>query len=183
MGPLKEPAMLALSGSSVLLMKYRAAWLVLVLAVGCSGSGTPETTSAPTSSSAPPATSQPTPTGTIPPFVEVEVATAEGPVGTYLVDAAGRSLYLFTLDDERTSSCEGPCAVAWPPFYGDGVAGAGVDQALLGNAERSDGSIQVTYGGHPLYYYAEDSRPGDAKGHGFNEVWYLVSPDGNALGG
>lgn len=101
--------------------------------------------------------------------------------GGYLVDGGGRSLYLFTLDTERSSSCEGDCAEAWPPLLGDPVAGEGVDQSLLGNAERGNGAIQVTYGGHPLYRYGGDAEPGDTHGHGFNEVWFLVDADGEPL--
>jgi predicted lipoprotein with Yx(FWY)xxD motif len=58
-----------------------------------------------------------------------------------------------------------------------------VDQALLGNAERGNGSIQVTYGGHPLYLYSGDAAPGDTSGHAFNDVWFLVAPDGEAVSG
>lgn len=90
---------------------------------------------------------------------------------------------MFTLDEERTSTCEGACAEAWPPFLGDPVAGEGADQALLGNAERSNGGIQVTYGGHPLYLYSGDAAPGDTSGHAFNDVWFLVAPDGEAVRG
>jgi predicted lipoprotein with Yx(FWY)xxD motif len=128
-----------------------------------------------------PASTHPVTPGTIPPFTEVEVASVAGAHGDQLVDAEGRSLYMFSLDDERTSTCEGACAGAWPPLLGDPVAGAGVDQALLGNAERSDGSIQVTYAGHPLYLYSGDAAPGETNGHGFNDVWFLVSPSGEAL--
>lgn len=114
-------------------------------------------------------------------FEDVEVALS--PEGTHLVGPGGKSLYLFTLDTDRTSSCEGECAEAWPPLLGDPVAGDGVDPALLGNAERGNGSIQVTYDGHPLYRYSEDLEPGDTNGHGFNEVWFLVGPDGDPLDG
>lgn len=157
--------------------------LVTLAAVACAGSTEPETTTTTTTVAAPTTTTHPVTPGTIPPFVEVELAVATGPLGDHLVDAAGMSLYMFALDDERTSTCEGPCAALWPPFLGDPVAADGVDQELAGNAERSDGSIQVTYGGHPLYYYAEDTAPGDVGGHGFNDVWFLVSPSGTPLNG
>ena len=99
----------------------------------------------------------------------------------HLLDEEGRSLYLFTLDDDRTSTCEGACAQAWPPLLGDPVAGRGVDQELLGNAERGNGAIQVTYAGHPLYRHRGDARPGDTAGQGFNAVWFLVGADGEAI--
>lgn len=158
-------------------MRVLAALLLLLAA--CSGDGpTTETTVRPTTSSV--TTSTLGVSTTIPPFVEVPVDLS--PDGTHLVDQDGRSLYMFTLDTERTSSCEGACAEAWPPLLGDPVAGEGVDQELLGNSERDNGAIQVTYGGQPLYTYSGDSEPGDTNGHGFNDVWFLVAPDGTAIG-
>ena len=120
---------------------------------------------------------------TVPPFETVSVAVESGSVGDYLVDDSGRSLYLFALDDERTSTCVDACAERWPPLLGDPTAGPGVDQSLLGNAERANGAIQVTYGGHPLYYYTGDGGPGDIEGQGFNDVWFLVSPSGEPVTG
>lgn len=90
---------------------------------------------------------------------------------------------MFALDDERTSTCVDACAGRWPPFLGDPRAETGVDQALLGNAERSNGAIQVTYAGHPLYYYSGDDAPGDTRGQGFNDVWHLVSSSGDPING
>lgn len=164
-------------------MRQFAGLLAVVSAlVACSPGATPVTETASPTTLAPTTTHAVSP-GTIPPFTEVDVAVTAGPHGEQLVNAAGRSLYMFTLDDERTSTCEGACAAAWPPLLGDPVAGEGVDQALLGNAERSDGSIQVTYGGHPLYLYSADAAPGDTNGHAFNDVWFLVAPDGEAVRG
>jgi predicted lipoprotein with Yx(FWY)xxD motif len=145
------------------------------------GSGDPPDTSATTTPTTP--DTHVTATSSSPPphsFEEVEVALSPGP-DPHLVDPDGRSLYLFTLDDERTSTCDGPCAGTWPPLLGRPLAGEGVDPDLLGNAERSDGSIQVTYAGHPLYRHTGDTAPGDTVGHGFNDVWFLVSPAGDAL--
>lgn len=121
--------------------------------------------------------------GTVPPFQEVSVAVDSGPPGDYVVDGSGRSLYMFALDDERTSTCVDACAQRWPPLLGDPTAGPGVDQSLLGNAERANGAIQVTYSGHPLYYYTGDGSPGETEGQGFNDVWFLVSPSGEPLTG
>lgn len=153
--------------------------LVAVL-VACNGTEpSPET-------SQPAATTSTTPVTTTAP-VEVggfeETVVRLSPDGTHLVDSDGRSLYLFTLDTDRTSSCEGDCASAWPPLRGDPVAGEGVDPLLLGNSERRDGSIQVTYAGHPLYRYHGDVDAGDTGGHGFNELWFLVGADGDPLDG
>ncbi len=139
---------------------------------------TTPTTTGPTTTATPSVAPPPT---TAPVFAEVRVEVS--PDAAYLVDEEGRSLYLFTLDDSRTSSCTGPCAETWPPLLGDPVAGEGVDQDLLGNAERAGGAIQVTYAGRPLYTYTADVAPGDVNGHGFNDVWFLVRPDGDALTG
>lgn len=119
--------------------------------------------------------------GTIPPFEEVAVELSAD--GTHLVDGQGRAVYRFMLDTDRTPTCLEACAEAWPPFLGDPVPGPGVDPALVGNGERPDGSIQVTYGGFPLYFYSGDAFPGATEGHGFNDVWFLVGPDGEPLDG
>jgi uncharacterized protein (TIGR02246 family) len=103
--------------------------------------------------------------------------------GEYLVDGEGRSLYLFVNDDQGESVCYDQCAVNWPPLLTteDAEAGEGVDSDLLGTTERQDGSLQVTYNDWPLYYFVNDAEPGDTNGQGVGEVWYLVSPDGEAI--
>lgn len=106
-------------------------------------------------------------------------------VGAYLTDAEGRSLYLFTRDEQGgPSTCYEQCAENWPPLIieGDAEAGEGTDASLLGTVVRDDGSTQVTYHGWPLYYFARDEAPGDRAGQGVGEVWYLVSPEGEAIG-
>lgn len=108
--------------------------------------------------------------------------TAESDLGTVLVDGEGMTLYLFTNDSPNTSVCEGDCLAAWPPLTGEPEAGEGVDESLLATFERSDGSTQVSYNGWPLYYWAQDSEPGDATGQGVNDVWWVVSPEGEAIG-
>jgi predicted lipoprotein with Yx(FWY)xxD motif len=103
------------------------------------------------------------------------------------VDASGRTLYLWEADSTSASTCYGPCSVAWPPLLtaGSPVAGSGVTQSLLGMSKRTDGTMQVTCHGPPLYYFAGDQQPGDAKGqhlHSFGADWYVVSPAGNEIG-
>jgi predicted lipoprotein with Yx(FWY)xxD motif len=101
-----------------------------------------------------------------------------------LTDARGRAVYLFEKDTGPRSSCYGTCATAWLPLlaaHGQPVAGSGVRAALLGTVRRADGSTQVTYGGHPLYYFTADQQPGDISGEGsqaFGGGWDLVSPAG-----
>lgn len=110
------------------------------------------------------------------------VMTAESDLGTILVDADGATLYLFTNDSPGVSTCEDACLAAWPPLIGEPEAGTGVDDSLLGTLTRSDGSTQVTYNGWPLYYWANDVAAGDTTGQGVNGVWFVVDPEGEAIG-
>jgi predicted lipoprotein with Yx(FWY)xxD motif len=116
--------------------------------------------------------------------VTVNVAEV-GTFGQALVDAEGRTLYLFTNDTQNsgTSSCTGDCLVNWPPLLTDGdpVAGEGVDDSMLGTITLPDGTTQVTYNGWPLYYYHEDTAAGDANGQGVGGVWFLVTPAGEMI--
>lgn len=105
--------------------------------------------------------------------------------GAYLTDANGHSLYLFLNDQQGgESNCYETCAQSWPPLLTDGeaVAGAGVDPTLLGSIERSDGSMQVTYNGWPLYHFTRDRAAGEALGHRLGNIWHLVSPAGRGIG-
>jgi predicted lipoprotein with Yx(FWY)xxD motif len=93
---------------------------------------------------------------------------------------------VFTKDTTPGSSaCNGDCAGSWPPLTvaaaGDVTAGAGVT-GTLGTITRTDGTLQVTLGGKPLYYFAGDAAAGDTKGQGLNNVWYLASPAGEPAG-
>lgn len=110
------------------------------------------------------------------------VTTSESGLGTILVDAEGTTLYLFTPDDGGESTCYDACAVNWPPLIGEPQAGDGVDPSLIGSVTRDDGAQQVTYDGWPLYYFAADAAPGDTNGQGVNGIWWVVSPDGEAIG-
>jgi predicted lipoprotein with Yx(FWY)xxD motif len=107
--------------------------------------------------------------------------------GRFLVDAQGHSLYLFEKDEGGESYCVGACAAVWPPIETTAMphAGTGVDGAALGTIKRSDGDMQVTYHGHPLYYYAADaSTAGKTKGEDvvqFGSGWYLVDASGKPV--
>jgi predicted lipoprotein with Yx(FWY)xxD motif len=100
-------------------------------------------------------------------------------LGEFLVGTNGMTLYLFTRDEPGISNCSDGCAAAWPPLLvADGetpTAGSSIS-GQLGVTERDDGTLQVTYNDLPLYYWASDSAPGDATGHGVNDVWYVVDP-------
>ncbi len=112
---------------------------------------------------------------------EVTVMVSESDLGEILVDGEGMTLYLFTNDTEDSSACYDDCAATWPPLEGEATAGEGVDEALLGTIERDDGSTQVTYGGHPLYYFAPDEASGDINGQGVGGVWFVVDPAGEPI--
>jgi predicted lipoprotein with Yx(FWY)xxD motif len=114
---------------------------------------------------------------------QLDLAVADSEFGDILVDGAGMTLYLFTADRDGESVCEDDCADAWPPLVveGEPVPGEGVDAALLGTTERSDGTTQVTYAGSPLYTWVQDQEPGDVTGQNVQEVWFVVSPAGDAV--
>jgi predicted lipoprotein with Yx(FWY)xxD motif len=114
----------------------------------------------------------------------VTVETHSGPMGTYLTDGSGKSLYLFESDSATKSSCNGSCIAYWPPLTGTAHASGGASAANLSTITRSDGSTQVAYAGHPLYYYKEDGSAGDTNGQGsdnFGAKWWLVAPSGSAI--
>jgi predicted lipoprotein with Yx(FWY)xxD motif len=99
---------------------------------------------------------------------------------TVLTNAAGRTLYWFAPDTATASKCAGDCAVYWPPVTGNPVAGPGVT-GKLGTIKRSDGTVQATYDGHPLYTYIADNSPGQARGNNLNlngGLWYEVRVSG-----
>jgi predicted lipoprotein with Yx(FWY)xxD motif len=113
----------------------------------------------------------------------VDLASS-GDLGQVLVDADGRTLYLFEKDDEGDESyCSDECAKDWPPFSTRGTpqAGDGVDASKLTTFKREDGTTQVAFGEHPLYYFSGDKAAGDANGNGLDEFgaeWYAVTSAG-----
>jgi len=107
-------------------------------------------------------------------------------LGQILVDAQGRTLYLFEADTSGKSNCSGPCATAWPPLLSNGTpqAATGASAALVGTTTGGDGSTQVTYAGHPLYYFVGDKAAGDTTGQDidqFGAKWYVLAKDGKKI--
>ena len=111
------------------------------------------------------------------------VAVATTVLGDVLVDAKGRTLYVFTKDKGDQSACSGQCASNWPALTvtGTATAGTGAQASLVATSTQANGSIQVTYGGMPLYYFAGDAKPGDTNGQGVGDVWFAVGGDGNLI--
>jgi predicted lipoprotein with Yx(FWY)xxD motif len=116
------------------------------------------------------------------------VKTRHTSLGTILVDAKGRTLYLFQKDKTTKSTCNGACAVDWPPVTVHGkpkAGGGGVAASKLRTSRRSNGARQVTYGGHPLYTFLGDgNKPGATNGQGLNAFgarWFVVGTNGKAI--
>ena len=114
------------------------------------------------------------------------VALGKTALGKVLVDARGRTLYLFEKDKHGMSACYGACTGYWPPLLSPAKArpGSGVRAALLGVTRRGDGKRQVTYAGHPLYTFAVDTKAGQTNGEGlkdFGASWDVVSASGRAV--
>ena len=173
--------------SSVRKLKFPAATAAALgaalIAAGCgsSSAGSSSATSSPTAAAA-----SSTSTAAGAPAAGVSIKTATGSSGAYLTDASGRALYLWVADGQGKSSCSGACAQAWPPLTTKGTPSGtqSVNASALGTIARSGGSKQVTYDGHPLYYFAGDTGPGTTSGQGsdnFGAKWWLVAPAGKAI--
>src|SRR5437773_5667460 len=168
-----------------------AAALVLAACGSGSGSGSGSgghygAASSPSPSTAPVST-YPSPASS-PAAAGTTIRVASSRLGQILVDANGRTLYLFVADSGTTSTCNSAaCVQNWPPVLTKGApqAGAGVTASLLGTTTRKDGTTEVTYAGHPLYYFIADKQPGQVTGQGidaFGGPWYVVSPSGMQIG-
>jgi predicted lipoprotein with Yx(FWY)xxD motif len=113
------------------------------------------------------------------------LALRNNQLGRILVDARGRTLYLFREDTTAASTCYGGCARVWPPAIVEGKprAGPGLVARKLKTTKRRDTPLaQMVYNGHPLYTAEADSKPGDATGQGFFGTWFVVSGSGKQIG-
>jgi predicted lipoprotein with Yx(FWY)xxD motif len=154
---------------------------VIIAGCGSSGSTASHTSSAAAAGVPAASTKAKAPSGS-----GVRVELAHGSAGTYLAGPSGRALYLWEADSHNMSVCSGACAAAWPPLVSNGkpVAASGVQSGDLGTTTRSGGGKQVTYQGHPLYYFEGDPGSGSTTGQGsdgFGAKWWLVSPAGAAI--
>jgi len=109
-----------------------------------------------------------------------------GPLGEMLVDGHGRTLYLFEADKPNLSNCSSACLSLWPPLDASArpQAKGGVVASKIGLIPGAGGKDEVTYNGHPLYYYAPDQKPGDTLGQGLNQFgakWYVLATTGNKI--
>jgi predicted lipoprotein with Yx(FWY)xxD motif len=116
-----------------------------------------------------------------------KVALSRSALGRILVDSQGRTLYLFEKDKRGRSACASTCATYWPPLltHGKPAASQGVKGSLLGITHRAGGLAQVTYAGHPLYRFVQDTRAGQTKGQDsqeFGASWYVLSATGKKIG-
>ena len=120
--------------------------------------------------------------------VQATIAVGSTRLGQVLVDSKGRTVYLFAADSGTKSTCNSSaCVQYWPPVLTTGApqAGTRVNASLLGTTTRPDGTTEVTYAGHPLYYFISDNKAGDVTGQGINGFggpWYVVSPSGTRIG-
>ncbi len=117
----------------------------------------------------------------------VQVVAMHTKLGTVLAAGPKRlTVYLFEADHGASSACSGACAAAWPPVTTSAaaVASGGASSAKLGTIARPNGSKQVTYGGHPLYFFVQDKQSGETTGQGlkaFGAAWYVLRPSGAKL--
>ena len=167
-----------------------AAVLSVALLAACAQEPVPRATEDASTSSRPTADqpNQPSPEPTPPPSVRpadsgTKLIAAASDFGTILFDSTGQAIYLFDIEETAKPRCYGRCAKAWPPVLTDGapLAGHRVRESLLGTAQRADGTTQVTYGGHPLYFYAHEGKH-EVKCHDVflnGGTWYAVQPDGH----
>ena len=156
-------------------VKFAAPLAVALLAAAACSSGSSSSSGSTSNSTSPSAATSST---------MITTKTSSG--GSFLTNSAGRAIYLFMADSSGKSACSGACAAAWPPVVATGqpTASGGAQSSDLSTITRSDGTKQVTYDGHPLYYFEGDTGPGTDKGqglNGFGALWYLVAPSGSSI--
>jgi predicted lipoprotein with Yx(FWY)xxD motif len=167
-----------------IMVRFGAVAAAGLLAAACSSSSSSTSGASPTSAAAPASSaaaggSSASAGGTV-------ITTANSSAGAFLTNGSGRAIYLFMADSKDKSACSSACASAWPPVTATGqpTATGSVNAGDLGTITRSDGTRQVTYDGHPLYYFVGDTGAGTDKGqglNGFGAKWWLVAPSGSSI--
>ena len=174
------------------LIRFRAALALVLLSLSACGGGSAVASSASPSSASPsasPPQTSPSPLPSSAPAVQrTTLDSISSRYGQVLADGQSRVLYLFTADKAGDSTCYDACATAWPPYLT--VSGAAFDAmhgaraSLTGSTTRKDGTAQVTYNGHPMYYFVGDKKPGEITCQAVTEfggAWYVVELSGNAI--
>ena len=148
-----------------------------VIITACGSSGPSSTPAASTAPSAQPSSSAPATAAS-----SVVISTRSTSIGTVLTNAQGHTLYWFASDTPTKSTCNGTCASYWPPVLGKASAAAGTSLPKgFGTITRSNGQVQATYDGHPLYTYAADTSAGMTSGNGSKlsgALWWAMTPSG-----
>jgi predicted lipoprotein with Yx(FWY)xxD motif len=179
-------------------IRFAAAGLALAAILGaCSSSGTSSAPSAAAPSVAPsvaapsaapseaPSTAASEAPSAAPSAAAVSLALADSAKGKIIVDGEGKTLYLFTPDeDAKKPTCYDSCAGTWPALVsplGTPTVGDGLDASKVTVVARDDGQMQVQYGNYPLYYFSGDAKAGDLNGEGLGSKWYVVSADGEEI--
>jgi predicted lipoprotein with Yx(FWY)xxD motif len=155
-----------------------------LLLVGCGGDDDDDS-GAPAAATSPATTAQTQTEAAAPAAKGTTIKTGDSQFGDVLFDGDDQAIYYFDKESGSKSECYGACAEAWPPVLtkGEPQAGAGIQQRLLGTTQRSDGTTQVTYDGHPLYLYAHEG-PNQVTCHDVSEfggLWLAVQPNGQAV--
>ncbi len=161
--------------------------IVALAIAGCGGGGSTSSSSdtLATTASTPAATTAAS--GTTAGIATVSVVHSSSLGSILVAGPKQRTVYLFAADKGPASTCSGACAEVWPPVIttGNPKAAGGANTADLGTITRSDGTKQVTYKGHPLYYYAGDGpNGGETSGQGissFGAPWYVLTPSGSEV--
>jgi predicted lipoprotein with Yx(FWY)xxD motif len=155
--------------------------VIAAIAAACSGGGGAST--APSAAAPSAAASE----AASPAAGGVSIALADSALGKIIVDGDGKTLYMFTPDEDAGGkvTCYDQCAAAWPPLKADDAsavsAGTGLDQSKVTVTDRTDGGKQVKYGEYPLYYFAKDAKAGETNGQGVGGKWYVVGADGEPI--
>jgi len=169
-------------------MKINRKWLFLVggvvaaVAIAAGVASFKTNTPHETRSDEPSTVKKQAPPPSVPKVVGTTITSAKSDYGDILWGPNSQAIYIWEREPSPTPQCYDDCAVAWPPVLtsGEPQAGVGIDVALLGTTKRRDGTTQVTYNGHPLYYYAHEG-PGEVKCHNVathGGLWWVITTSG-----